>query len=225
MPEANPAVLERQAGSEEEAILLGRVRRTLAKQPLFTAARAKTLLASSEETTTGVHRLYERVARGRSVPGINVYDCVTKSKFDNLYGCRESPLTDQARDRRHDQRQESRGRRFGDVGKGCARPSPLPGHRLCHGSRSHLRPAGPSWKASRVVTMDEACKFAAISSSPPPATSDGHHRQHMDQMKHNAIVCNIGHFDSEIQIAGLGDLKWKRSSRRSIMGSGPMASG
>jgi adenosylhomocysteinase len=120
--ETDSTILNRNADSEEEAVLLGSIKRTLARQPHFYSSVAKNILGVSEETTTGVHRLYERVANGSlRFPAINVNDCVTKSKFDNLYGCRES-LIDGIK-RATDVMVSGKKAvvcGYGDVGKGCA---------------------------------------------------------------------------------------------------------
>jgi adenosylhomocysteinase len=208
--ENDPSLLNRPADSEEEAVLLGSIKRTLAKQPQFYSRVAKNILGVSEETTTGVHRLYERVANGTlRFPAINVNDCVTKSKFDNLYGCRES-LIDGIK-RATDVMVSGKKAvvcGYGDVGKGCAQAFAAGRATVYITEVDPICALQACMEGYQVVTMDEACKFGDIF-----VTSTGNvdviTRQHMDQMKHNAIVCNIGHFDSEIQIAGLGDLKWE----------------
>jgi adenosylhomocysteinase len=164
----------------------------------------------SEETTTGVHRLYERVAKGTlRFAAINVNDCVTKSKFDNLYGCRES-LIDGIK-RATDVMVSGKKAvvcGYGDVGKGCAQAFAAARATVFVTEIDPICALQACMEGYQVVTMDEACKFGDIF-----VTSTGNvdviTRAHMDQMKHNAIVCNIGHFDSEIQIAGLSDLKWE----------------
>src|SRR5262249_55100886 len=197
-------------GSEEEVILLASIKKTLAREQDFYSRVAKNIMGVSEETTTGVHRLYERVAKGTLLfPAINVDDCVTKSKFDNLYGCRES-LIDGIK-RATDVMVS--GKRavicgYGDVGKGCAQAF------RGAGAIVHVTEIDPicalqaSMEGYQVVTMDDACKFGDIFVT-ATGNVDVITRAHMDQMKHNAIVCNIGHFDSEIHIAGLSDLKWE----------------
>ncbi len=208
--ENDPTILDRAPTSEEEAVLIGSIKRTLAKQPHFYSRVAKNILGVSEETTTGVHRLYERVQKGTlRFPAINVNDCVTKSKFDNLYGCRES-LIDGIK-RATDVMIS--GKKvvvcgYGDVGKGCAQ--------AFHAARAtvYITEIDPicalqaCMEGFQVVTMDEACKFGDIFVT-ATGNVDVITRAHMDQMKHNAIVCNIGHFDSEIQVAALTDLRWE----------------
>ena len=177
----------------------------------FYSKIAKNIIGVSEETTTGVHRLYERVKKGTLLfPAINVNDCVTKSKFDNLYGCRES-LIDGIK-RATDVMISGKKAvvcGYGDVGKGCAQAFRGSGATVFITEIDPICALQACMEGYQVVTMDEACKFGDIFVT-CTGNVDVITRQHMDQMKHNAIVCNIGHFDSEIQIAGLnGDLKWE----------------
>jgi adenosylhomocysteinase len=208
--ENDPAVLERPSESEEETILLASIKRTLAKQPHFYSRVAKNIVGVSEETTTGVHRLYERVAKGTlRFPAINVNDCVTKSKFDNLYGCRES-LIDGIK-RATDVMISGKKAvicGYGDVGKGCAQAFAAARATVFVTEIDPICALQASMEGYQVVTMEDACKFGDIFVT-ATGNVDVITRAHMDQMKHNAIVCNIGHFDSEIQIAGLSDLKWE----------------
>jgi adenosylhomocysteinase len=208
--ETDPKILDRKPDSEEESILLGSIRKTLRTHPNFYTRIAGEIIGVSEETTTGVHRLYERVAAGTlRFPAINVNDCVTKSKFDNLYGCRES-LIDGIK-RATDVMIS--GKKvvvcgYGDVGKGCAQAFRGNGATVFITEIDPICALQACMEGYQVVTMDEACKWGDIF-----VTSTGNvdviTRQHMDHMKHNAIVCNIGHFDSEIQIAALHDLQWE----------------
>jgi adenosylhomocysteinase len=208
--EKNAAILDRKAESKEEAILLASIKKTLADKPNFYSNIAKNIIGVSEETTTGVHRLYERVANGTLLfPAINVNDCVTKSKFDNLYGCRES-LIDGIK-RATDVMVSGKKAvvcGYGDVGKGCAQSFRGAGATVFITEIDPICALQACMEGYQVVTMDEACKFGDIF-----VTSTGNvdviTRQHMDQMKHNAIVCNIGHFDSEIQIDALDELTWE----------------
>src|SRR5919106_4829412 len=164
----------------------------------------------SEETTTGVHRLYEMVKAGTlRVPAFNVNDSVTKSKFDNLYGCRESLLDGikRATD------VMVSGKKavvcgYGDVGKGCAQALRGAGATVFVTEVDPICALQACMEGFQVVTMDDACKWGDIFVT-TTGNVDVITRQHMDQMKHNAIVCNIGHFDSEIQIAALEDLEWE----------------
>jgi adenosylhomocysteinase len=208
--EADPSVLDRSPGSEEEAVLLGSIKKMLRDQPHFYSTVAKNIVGVSEETTTGVHRLYERVKAGTLLfPAINVNDCVTKSKFDNLYGCRES-LIDGIK-RATDVMVSGKKAvvcGYGDVGKGCAQAFRGSGATVYVTEIDPICALQACMEGFQVVTMDDACKFGDIF-----VTSTGNvdviTRQHMDKMKHNAIVCNIGHFDSEIQIAALSELRWE----------------
>src|SRR4051812_20245177 len=208
--EKDPSILDRKAESEEETVLLASIKRTLQDQPHFYSNIAHNIVGVSEETTTGVHRLYERVKAGTlRFPAINVNDCVTKSKFDNLYGCRES-LVDGIK-RATDVMVSGKKAvvcGYGDVGKGCAQAFRGAGARVYITEIDPICALQACMEGYEVVTMDDACKFGDIFVT-TTGNVDVITRQHMDQMKHNAIVCNIGHFDSEIQIAGLAELKWE----------------
>jgi adenosylhomocysteinase len=158
----------------------------------------------SEETTTGVHRLYQRMKNGTlKVPAFNVNDSCTKSKFDNLYGCRESFLD--AVKRATDVM--IAGKRlivagYGDVGKGCAQAARGLGATVEVTEIDPINALQAAMEGLRVVTMDEACKYGDIFVT-CTGNMDVITRKHMDQMKSQAIVCNIGHFDSEIQVGSL----------------------
>jgi adenosylhomocysteinase len=208
--EGDPSILDRPPESEEETILFASIRRTLAKDPHFYHKVAKNIVGVSEETTTGVKRLYEREKqRTLRFPAINVNDCVTKSKFDNLYGCRES-LIDGIK-RATDVMISGKKAvvcGYGDVGKGCAQAFRAASATVYITEIDPICALQASMEGFQVVTMDDACKFGDIFVT-ATGNVDVITRQHMDQMKHNAIVCNIGHFDSEIQIAALSDLKWE----------------
>jgi adenosylhomocysteinase len=164
----------------------------------------------SEETTTGVHRLYEMLARGElKCPSFNVNDSVTKSKFDNLYGCRES-LVDGIK-RATDVMIAGKiaivcG--YGDVGKGCAQAFRGLGATVWVTEIDPICALQAAMEGYRVVTMDEAADKADIFVT---ATGNVHiiTHEHMSRMKHEAIVCNIGHFDSEIDIASIRKYKWE----------------
>jgi adenosylhomocysteinase len=208
--EADPKILDRKPESEEESVLLGSIRATLRTQPHFYTRIADEIIGVSEETTTGVHRLYERVKAGTlRFPAINVNDCVTKSKFDNLYGCRES-LIDGIK-RATDVMISGKKAvvcGYGDVGKGCAQAFRGNGATVFITEIDPICALQACMEGFQVVTMDDACKWGDIFVT-TTGNVDVITRQHMDHMKHNAIVCNIGHFDSEIQIAGLHDLQWE----------------
>jgi adenosylhomocysteinase len=209
--EQDPKVLDRKAESEEEKILLASIRHKLADDPSFYSRIARNIVGVSEETTTGVHRLYERVKAGTlRFPAINVNDCVTKSKFDNLYGCRES-LIDGIK-RATDVMVSGKKAvvcGYGDVGKGCAQAFRASGATVFITEVDPICALQACMEGFQVVTMEDACKFGDIFVT-TTGNVDVITRQHMDQMKHNAIVCNIGHFDSEIQVAELQkDLRWE----------------
>jgi adenosylhomocysteinase len=163
----------------------------------------------SEETTTGIHKLLERIAAGTlAIPAINVNDSVTKSKFDNLYGCRES-LVDAIK-RATDVMIAGKVAvvaGYGDVGKGSAQALRALSAQVWITEIDPICALQAAMEGYRVVTMDEACQYADIF-----VTATGNinviTKMHMLQMKENAIVCNIGHFDSEIDIAGIQDAEW-----------------
>jgi adenosylhomocysteinase len=167
------------------------------------------IVGVSEETTTGIHKLLERVAAGTlKMPAINVNDSVTKSKFDNLYGCRES-LVDAIK-RATDVMIAGKiavVAGYGDVGKGSAQALRALSAQVWITEIDPICALQAAMEGYRVVTMDEACRHADIfvtaTGNINVITSD-----HMLRMKNNAIVCNIGHFDSEIDIAGIQDAEW-----------------
>src|SRR5262249_9994156 len=157
--EANPKILDRPAESEEEVILLASIKRTLARQSHFYSRVAKNIVGVSEETTTGVHRLYERVKSGTlRFPAINVNDCVTKSQFDNLYGCRES-LIDGIK-RATDVMISGKKAvvcGYGDVGKGCAQAFRGAGATVFITEIDPICALQACMEGYQVVTMDDAC--------------------------------------------------------------------
>jgi len=196
--------------SEEEEVFFALIKKLLKEKPKgYFAEIAKNIKGVSEETTTGVHRLYNMEKEGKLLfPAINVNDSVTKSKFDNLYGCRES-LVDGIR-RGTDVMMSGKLAMvagYGDVGKGSAASLRQAG---CRVMVSEVDPIC-AWQAAmegyEVVTMEEAAPRADIF-----VTATGNKDiitiEHMRVMKDRAIVCNIGHFDNEIQIAHLKNLKW-----------------
>jgi len=164
----------------------------------------------SEETTTGVHRLYEMLAKGKLLcPAFNVNDSVTKSKFDNLYGCRES-LIDGIK-RATDVMIAGKicliaG--YGDVGKGCAQAFRGMGANVWVSEIDPICALQAAMEGYRVVTLEEAAPVADIFVT-ATGNIDVIRLEHMQAMKNEAIVCNIGHFDSEIDIAGLRKYKWE----------------
>ncbi len=163
----------------------------------------------TEETTTGVHRLYEMQKKGTLLfPAINVNDSVTKSKFDNLYGCRES-LVDGIR-RGTDVMMAGKVAMvagFGDVGKGSAASLRNAGCRVLVAEIDPICALQAAMEGYEVTTMDDAAPRADIFVT-ATGNKDVITLDHMRKMKDRAIVCNIGHFDSEIQVAGLRNLKW-----------------
>ena len=208
--EKDAKILKRKPGSEEEAILLASIAAKLKVDPTWYSRKADKILGVSEETTTGVHRLYEMVKQGRlKFPAINVNDCVTKSKFDNLYGCRES-LIDGIK-RATDVMISGKKAvvcGYGDVGKGCAQAFRGQGATVFVTEIDPICALQACMEGFQVVTMEDAAAFGDIFVT-TTGNADVITRKHMDAMKHNAIVCNIGHFDSEIQVASLKTLKWE----------------
>jgi adenosylhomocysteinase len=167
------------------------------------------IVGVTEETTTGIHKLLERIAAGTlKIPAINVNDSVTKSKFDNLYGCRES-LVD-ALKRATDVMIAGKTAvvcGYGDVGKGSAQALRALSAQVWITEVDPICALQAAMEGYRVVTMDYAADKADIFVT-ATGNVDVITREHMLKMKHNAIVCNIGHFDSEIDIAGIQDLEW-----------------
>jgi adenosylhomocysteinase len=167
------------------------------------------IVGVTEETTTGIHKLRERIAAGTlKIPAINVNDSVTKTKFDNLYGCRES-LVDSLK-RATDIMIAGKTAvvcGFGDVGKGSAAALRALSAQVWVTEVDPICALQAAMEGYRVVTMEYAADKADIFVT-ATGNIDVITRTHMEQMKHNAIVCNIGHFDSEIDVAGLKDLEW-----------------
>ncbi len=195
--------------SKDEEALDTVLNDTLDENPRFWRDMAKNIVGVSEETTTGVHRLYEMAKKGTlPFPAINVNDSVTKSKFDNLYGCRESCVD--AIKRATDVM--IAGKKvvvagYGDVGKGTVQSFKGLGATLYVTEIDPICALQACMEGYQVVTMEEAVEFGDIFVT-TTGNVDVITRQHMDKMTNDAIVCNIGHFDSEIQVAGLRDLKW-----------------
>ncbi|ATE63403.1 adenosylhomocysteinase [Rhizorhabdus dicambivorans] len=181
----------------------------IAKRPGYLTETVKNLKGVSEETTTGVHRLYEIAKKGElPFPAINVNDSVTKSKFDNLYGCKES-LVDAIR-RATDVMLAGKVAcvaGFGDVGKGSAASLRNGGARVLVTEIDPICALQAAMEGYEVVTMDEAVKRADIFCT-ATGNADVITADHMKAMKPMSIVCNIGHFDSEIQIAALDNYEW-----------------
>jgi adenosylhomocysteinase len=196
-------------GNEEEEVLFAAIKKRLADIPGWYAKCGHAIKGVSEETTTGVHRLYLMERDGKLLwPAINVNDSVTKSKFDNLYGCRES-LVDGIR-RGTDVMMAGKVAMiagFGDVGKGSAASLRNAGCRVMVSEVDPICALQAAMEGYEVTTMDDAAPraniFVTCTGDVDVITVD-----HMRAMKDRAIVCNIGHFDSEIQVAGLRNFKW-----------------
>lgn len=196
-------------GSDEEVILFASIKAHLAKDPQWYSKAAADIMGVTEETTTGVHRLIEMARKGTLLfPAINVNDSVTKSKFDNKYGCRES-LVDGIR-RATDVMMAGKVAvvaGYGDVGKGSAESLRASGCRVIVTEIDPICALQAAMEGFEVTTLEDAAPrgdiFVTTTGNKDIITVD-----HMRAMKDRAIVCNIGHFDNEIQIAGLKNLKW-----------------
>jgi adenosylhomocysteinase len=207
--ESDPSVLANPTSDEERALFQS-IKAKLASDPKWYSTRIKHIKGVTEETTTGVKRLYQMAAEGKlAFPAINVNDSVTKSKFDNLYGCRES-LVDGIK-RATDVMIAGKiavvcG--YGDVGKGSAQALRSLSAQVWVTEIDPICALQAAMEGYRVVTMDEAADKADIFVT---ATGNFHviTHEHMKRMKHNAIVCNIGHFDNEIDVASLRQYKWE----------------
>ncbi|MCX7152988.1 MAG: adenosylhomocysteinase [Proteobacteria bacterium] len=197
-------------GSEEETILFASIKATIARDPKWYSTRLKHIKGVSEETTTGVKRLIQMHKDGQlAFPAINVNDSVTKSKFDNLYGCRES-LVDGIK-RATDVMIAGKVAvvaGYGDVGKGSAQALRALSAQVWVTEVDPICALQAAMEGYRVVTMDYACDKADIF-----VTATGNFQvlthEHMKKMKNEAIVCNIGHFDNEIEVAALKQYTWE----------------
>jgi adenosylhomocysteinase len=197
-------------GSEEERELFAAIKAKLAVDPTWYSRKSAEIIGVTEETTTGVHRLNEMSAKGTLMfRAINVNDSVTKSKFDNLYGCRES-LVDAVK-RATDVMIAGKiavVAGYGDVGKGSAQALRALSAQVWVTEIDPINALQAAMEGYRVVTMEYAADKADIF-----VTATGNKavitRAHMNAMKNNAIVCNIGHFDNEIDIASIESLKWE----------------
>ena len=206
--EKTPEILNKKPDNKEEAIILSTLKDLLVKEPGKWHRTVSELKGISEETTTGVHRLYQMLENGELlVPAINVNDSVTKSKFDNLYGCRES-LADGIK-RATDVMIAGKvvvvcG--YGDVGKGCAKSMKSYGARVIVTEIDPICALQASMEGFEVKTVEDALDEGNIF-----VTATGNRDiitvEHMMKMKDQAIVCNIGHFDNEIQVESLNDLQ------------------
>ena len=206
--ETDPSVLDNPSNEEEEAFFVT-IKKRLARDPGFYSKVRDNLKGVSEETTTGVHRLYEMQKKGiLPFPAINVNDSVTKSKFDNLYGCRES-LPDGIK-RATDVMLAGKFAvvcGYGDVGKGCAESLKSQGARVAITEIDPICALQAAMEGYEVTTMEAAAPrgdiFVTTTGNKDVITVD-----HMREMRDRAIVCNIGHFDSEIQVAALKNFVW-----------------
>ncbi len=206
--EQDPSLIAKPTNEEEEA-LFAAMKKRIAEQPGWYSRMAEKIRGVSEETTTGVHRLYQMQQEGRlRFPAINVNDSVTKSKFDNLYGCRES-LVDGIK-RATDVMMAGKVAvvaGYGDVGKGSAASLRSQGARVLVTEIDPICALQAAMEGYQVVTMEEAAPlgdiFVTATGNVDVITLD-----HMRQMKDRAIVSNIGHFDSEIQIGALKNYPW-----------------
>jgi len=199
----------RKPSNEEEEVLFGAIRKRLERRPGWYQLVARSIRGVTEETTTGVHRLYQMEKDGSLLfPAINVNDSVTKSKFDNLYGCRES-LVDGIR-RGTDVMMAGKVAMvagFGDVGKGSAASLRQAGCRVIVSEVDPICALQAAMEGYEVTTMEDATSRADIFVT-ATGNVDVITLEHMRAMKDRAIVCNIGHFDSEIQVATLRNFKW-----------------
>jgi len=196
-------------GSEEETCLFASIKAKLATDKIWYSTRLAAIKGVTEETTTGVHRLYQMHERGElKFPAINVNDSVTKSKFDNLYGCRES-LVDAIK-RATDVMVAGKiavVAGYGDVGKGSAQALRALSAQVWVTEIDPICALQAAMEGYRVVTMDYACEHGDIF-----VTCTGNYHvithEHMKKMKNQAIVCNIGHFDNEIDVASIKQYQW-----------------
>jgi adenosylhomocysteinase len=229
--EKNPSILDEKVDSREFEIVIDRLRHSLKNDPGKWTRMAEKIKGVSEETTTGVHRLYQMEKKGELLfPAINVNDSVTKSKFDNLYGCRES-LADGIK-RATDVMVAGKilvicG--YGDVGKGCAQSMRGFGARVIITEIDPICALQAAMEGYQVTTMDEAVKIGDVFVT-ATGCCDVIRGEHMERMKNEAIICNIGHFDSEIEMSYLENNpdckrlvikpqvdKWTLKSGRSII--------
>jgi len=207
--ESDRSVLEHPT-CEEERVLFAAIKKRLQSKAGWYSKMLAGIKGVTEETTTGVHRLYQMQAEGRlPFSAINVNDSVTKSKFDNLYGCRES-LVDGIK-RATDVMIAGKiavVAGYGDVGKGCAQSLRGLGATVWITEIDPICALQAAMEGYRVVTMDHACDKADIFVTATGNVNVIHH-DHMAAMKNQAIVCNIGHFDSEIEVASLRQYRWE----------------
>ena len=207
--EKDPSVLKKTPENEEEAELYRQIKLSLKNDPGRFSRIVPEIIGVTEETTTGVHRLYQMMDKGELLfPAMNVNDSVTKSKFDNLYGCRHS-LVD-AINRATDVMISGKVAvvaGYGDVGKGSCQSLKGQGARVIVTEIDPICALQASMEGYEVMTMDEACEIGDIFVT-TTGCCDVITERHMKKMKHLAVVCNIGHFDSEIQVDKLKKFRW-----------------
>ena len=207
--ERDPSILDRKPGSPEEAVFYAQLKKALKKDPTRFSRIAAEIRGVTEETTTGVHRLYQLAEKGELLfPAINVNDSVTKSKFDNVYGCRHS-LVD-AIMRATDVMLSGKVAvvaGYGDVGKGSAQSLLGQNARVIVTEIDPICALQATMAGFEVLPMDEACRLGDVFVT-TTGCCDVITAKHMKQMKDQAIVCNIGHFDSEIQVEKIRKFEW-----------------
>ncbi len=207
--EEDPSVLDKKPESTEEKVLLAQLKKSLKRDPKRFHRISKQLMGISEETTTGVHRLYQMHERGELLfPCFNVNDAVTKSKFDNLYGCRHSLIDGICR--ATDVMISGKVAvvaGYGDVGKGCVQALRGQGARIVVTEIDPICALQAAMEGYEVMPMDEACEIGDLFVT-TTGCCDVITEKHMRKMKDLAIVSNIGHFDSEIQIERMFKYKW-----------------
>jgi len=208
--EENPAVLDRKPTSEDERYLFRQLKKSLRRDPERFHRIVPHIRGVSEETTTGVHRLYKMAERGELLfPAFNVNDSVTKSKFDNIYGCRHSVVDGIMR--ATDVLIAGKVAvvaGYGDVGKGCCQALRGQGARVIVTEVDPICALQAAMEGYEVMPMDEACTIGDIFVT-ATGCCDVITERHMRKMKDMAIVCNIGHFDSEIQVDALRKYTWE----------------
>ncbi len=208
--EDDPSILKRTPGSQEEAVLLKQLAKAIKRDPGRFHRIAPKIIGVSEETTTGVHRLYQMHEKGRLLfPAFNVNDAVTKSKFDNLYGCRHS-LVDgicRATDLMLSGKVAVVAG-YGDVGKGSCQSLRGQGARVIVTEIDPICALQAAMEGYEVMPMDEACRIGDLFVT-TTGCCDVITERHMRRMKHMAVVSNIGHFDSEIQIEKIEKYTWQ----------------
>jgi len=204
-----PELIKGEPGSEEEAAIFAQIKKRMAESPGWFTKMRDQIVGVSEETTTGVHRLYELVEKGQlPFPAINVNDSVTKSKFDNKYGCKES-LVDGIR-RATDTMMAGKTAvvlGYGDVGKGSAASLRGAGARVKVTEIDPICALQAAMDGFEVTTLEDTVADADIFVT-TTGNKDVIRLEHMREMKDMAIVGNIGHFDNEIQVAALSNLEW-----------------